>query len=179
MLSNWCSIDHKLGESHTSPISEERHLGVKSCVYWEVSALWRISEPELCVHLFYPPLCQEALTALLCMHYQHPGLQSQFHSWIPNRNVFWLFHSSLLWMEEKQTQDTNQSSQIEVHGTAAKRSQAGPQPSPQWPIPHFTITRGVRLFDRNWFWPDLQDLGKHSSGEYIVWAFTSICQKKF
>lgn len=45
---------------------------------------------------------------------------------------------------------------------------ASPEPSLQLPASHFIITRGVRLFHRNWFGPDLQDLGKHSSGEYCT-----------
>lgn len=137
---------------------------VKSCVYREVSALWRILEPEICAHVFYPhspaPLPGSppgfALGTLSLFWICRANFIHKLH-----RNLFWLFHCFPLWVEENQSQDTNESSRIGLTALRRVFLQRARRPAPL-SSPSFIMTLGVRLSDRNWFWPDLQDLGQHA-----------------
>lgn len=156
--------------------------------YWWNPAVTRKSLPsgglqsQRCVCMCFihtlSHLCLEALLAWLWIHSHYLDLQSQLHSWIPNRNLFWFFHCSPLWVEQK----TKSRTQMNAVGLCSGHcGGTSPEPSPQFPTPRFIITRGVRLFDRNWFWPDLQDLGKHTflGGVHSLSLWFNLPEKKF
>lgn len=69
----------------------------------------------------------EALLAWPWKHSHYLDVQRQLHSWIPNINLFWLFHCSPLWVEQK----TKSRTQWEQLGHCSETS---PEPSPQLPI---------------------------------------------